>query len=149
MDKIKPSSHKNYVPWFWRDWNLMIEEIIITNEPSIYELFKEKFHKDAEKDWKRWRIKLKTRWNTCAQYCDKLHKNLSIWKKITDWDIQDIVEKICNMDYESEKQFFEKLKNHYILKWDIQNSELIWWIIEHLDLMWNISKSHVILIEEK
>lgn len=149
MTNINPSQHRNYIPDFWRDWNKVINDVIVPNESEIYKLFKEKFHKDAEKDWERWRLKLKTRWNTCTEYCDEIHKNLSMKKDISDSDIKEIVENICNMDYESEKQFFKKLKNHYILKWDIQNSELIWWIIKQLDLMWSISKSHVIIIEEK
>ena len=49
------SVHKNFVEWYWRDWNKLCKKELLPYQGEIFKLFSDKFHIDAEKDWKRWR----------------------------------------------------------------------------------------------
>ena len=59
-------------------------------------------------------MKLKLLWYKCANKCDEIYKILDIWNNTTDnTNLEDIVNNIVNMDYESVEKLFNHLKENY------------------------------------
>ena len=144
--EVKKSSHKNFVEWYGRNRNLLINEKIIPYQNGIFKLFYDKFHADAEKDWEKWKIKLKKLWNDCANFCNEIHSVLSLNKcnNMSD-DLKNTVKNIINMDYESVQLFFNELKNKYEQSFEI--SEKLNSICKTLQEMRRISKKYTNIID--
>ena len=135
------SVHKNFVEWYWRDWNKLCEQKLLPYQKEIFKLFSDKFHIDAEKDWERWRILLKSRWNKCWEICNKIHLTLW-WNEVINEDLKDIVDNIVNLDYNSLSEVFQTLKNQYSKLWENWIADQIDIICTFLEKMWEISKPH-------
>lgn len=106
--KIRPSTHKNFVPWYWRDWQKIKNEIIIPYKGNVFSLFQDKFHIDAEKDWERGRIKLQTRWQNCSDFCKELHTLLWIQGSIQNKNLMKIQEIVTNIWTMKAYKYFSK-----------------------------------------
>lgn len=147
---IKNSTHKNYVPGYGRNFQKIINEIIEKNENQIYKIFQNKFALDAQKDWNRWRKKLEEWWNNCAHLCENLY--LIFWLTYNEnkdySNLINNVNNICNMDYNSIWEFFEKLKEYYEKKWNEKAIQNINWIIKNIKQMRRISEKHTTISQK-
>ena len=139
------SDHKNFINWYGRNRNHVIQEEIIPCQKAIFQQFSQKFSTDAEKDLARWRVKLYERWNICAQSCNNIHSMLQTSESLYE-KFNDIANNIVNMDYESVSDFFIILKEHYKQNNDISHE--IDNIIKHLSKMRKISKNHTNIIPQ-
>lgn len=139
------ATHKNYVEWFWRDWSYIINTQVIPNQEKIFNLFSNKFHSDAEKDWMKGRIRLQAQWEICAKACKEIH-NILWWDISSNEELISIVNNIVNLDYKSLQDFFIILKDSYSNNLKIQN--YINNICGQLKKMWDISKPHTTIQTE-
>ena len=135
------SVHKNFVEWYWRNWDKLCNEKILPHQWEIFKLFSDKFNIDAEKDWERWRKLLKSRWNNCSELCNEIHLILW-WNEVINEDLKDLVNNIVNLDYNSLSKIFQTLKNQYSELWESWIANQIDIICTYLEKMWEISKSH-------
>lgn len=134
------SVHKNFIEWYWRNRDKLCEEKILPYQKQIFKLFSEKFHKDAEKDWEKWRKLLASRWNKCSEICNEIH--LTLWNDMINGDLKDLVNNIVNLDYNSLLEVFQVLKDEYLKVWNELIVSKIWIVCMYLEKMWSISKSH-------
>jgi hypothetical protein len=141
------SVHKNFIEWYWRDRNKLCEQKILFYQSEIFKLFSDKFHIDAEKDWKRWRKLLKSRWNKCSELCNEIHITLW-WNDITNEELKNLVNNIVNLDYNSLSEVFQTLKNLYLKSWEDWISDQIGTICTYLEKMWRVSESHTVIKKE-
>ena len=141
------SAHKNFIEWYWRNWDNLCEEKLLPYQGEIFKLFSDKFHIDAEKDWERWRILLKSRWNKCWEICNKIHLTLW-WNEVINEDLKDIVNNIVNLDYNSLSEVFQTLKHQYSKLWEDWIADQINAICSYLEKMWKVSKSHTTILEK-
>ena len=141
------SVHKNFIEWYWRDWNRLCKEKLLPYQNEIFKLFSEKFHIDAENDWEKWRKLLKSRWNECGEVCNEIHLILW-WNGIISKDLRDLVNNIVNLDYNSLLEVFQVLRDEYLKIWNQWVSSQIWIICIYLEKMWRISKSHTTIKNE-
>ena len=139
--------HRNFIEWYWRNWDKLCEEKALPYQNQIFKLFSEKFYTDAEKDWEMWRKLLKDRWNKCAEICNKIHLVLW-WNNIVDNELRDLVDNIVNLDYNSLSEIFQTLESKYSEMWLNDISEYINEVSFYLDKMRNISKSRTTIKEE-
>ena len=135
------SVHKNFVEWYWRDWDKLCKEELLPYQKKIFKLFSDKFHIDAEKDWERWRKLLKSRWNKCSELCNEIHRTLW-WNEVIKEDLKNIVNNIVNLDYNSLSEVFETLKAEYLKAWEKWIVNQIETICTYLKKMWKISSPH-------
>jgi hypothetical protein len=135
------SVHKNFVEWYWRNWDKLCNEKILPYQGEIFKLFSDKFHIDAEKDWERWRILLKSRWNKCSELCNEIHLTLW-WNDIIHKDLKEFVNNIVNLDYNSLSEVFKTLKVEYMKSWEEQITSQIEGVCIYLKKMWEISQPH-------
>lgn len=135
------SIHKNFIEWYWRNWNKLCEEKLLPYQGEIFRLFSDKFHIDAEKDWERWRNLLKSRWNKCSELCNEIHFTLW-WNKIINEELKDLVNNIVNLDYNSLSEVFQSLKVEYLKVWNEWIANQIDIICSYLEKMWRISSPH-------
>ena len=138
--------HKNYVEWYWRDWNKLCSEELLPYQNEIFKLFSDKFHIDAEKDWERWRKLLQSRWNKCWEICNEIHLILW-WNDIINEKLKVFVNNVVNLDYGSLCEVFVALENQYYKMWLNEVSGCIDEICLYLKKMRHISKSHTIIDE--
>lgn len=145
---MEKSNHKNYVEWFDRDWPLLVKTKIIPNEKEIFELFSQKFHRDALKDNERWRENLRNYWEICSESCKNIHVALQ-WIDNINPSLKELVKNICDLDYESLQDIFQKIKLEYFNTWWDENiiNELDT-ICKSLDKMRQISKKHTNVISK-
>ena len=141
------SVHKNFIEWYWRDWNKLCEEKVLPYQGEIFKLFNDKFHIDAEKDWERWRKLLKSRWNKCGEICNEIHLILW-WNDIVNECLKKLVDDIVNLDYNSLSEIFQILKNQYSNFWKDWVADQIGSICTYLEKMWRISESRTITKKE-
>ena len=141
------SVHKNFVEWYWRNWNKLCDEKILPYQWEIFKLFSDKFHIDAEKDWERWRKLLKSRWNKCSGLCNEIHLTLW-WNDIIHKDLKEFVNDIVNLDYNSLSEVFQILKNKYLEIWEPWIARQICDICTYIEKMWGISQPHTTLKKE-
>lgn len=123
---MEKSNHKNYIEWFNRDWPLLVETKIIPNEKEIFELFSQKFHKDALKDSERWREYLRNMWEICSESCKNIHIALQ-WIDNVNPSLKELVKNICDLDYESLLEIFQRIRLEYFNTWSDEN------IVDDLD----------------
>ena len=139
------ATHKNYVEWFWRNRDTIINTQLLPNQDEIFNLFSNKFHDDAEKDWSKGRVRLQTRWETCANACNEIHN--SLWWDITNnEELTNLVKNIVNLDYWSLQDFFITLRKSYS-----NNPEILTHIdniCKQLKKMWDISEPHTTIKTE-
>lgn len=142
------SNHKNYIEWFDRNWSLLVKTQIIPNEKEIFELFSQKFHRDALKDNERWREVLRNRWEICSEYCKNIHVALQ-WIDDINPSLQELVKNICDLDYKSLLEIFQRIRLEYFNTWrdediveDLDN------ICSSLDKMRQISQKHTNVISK-
>ena len=141
------SNHKNFVETYWRNRLDLINNIILPHQNRIFSLLSKKFKSDANKDWERNRIKLKLLWYECANKCDEILKILNIRNRTSNnADLEDIVNNIVNMDYESVKDLFNHLKESYKNDPEIYNT--IQEICNNLAEMRKLSKKHTNIIHQ-
>lgn len=144
---MKKSNHKNFVETYWRNRSNLINNIILPHQNKIFNLLSKKFKSDANKDWERNRMKLKLLWYKCANKCDEIYKILDIWNNTTDnTNLEDIVNNIVNMDYESVEKLFNHLKENYKDNPEIYNS--IQEICDNLAEMRKLSKKYTNIIHQ-
>ena len=145
MDKSK---HNNYVEEFERNWPLLVKTKVIPNEKQIFELFSQKFHRDAIKDNERWREKLRDFWEICSESCKNIHVALQ-WIDNIDPSLQDLVKNICNLDYQSLLEIFQRIRLEYFNTWRDENIvDDLDRICKSLDKMRQISKEHTNVISK-
>ena len=138
------SVHKNFVEWYWRNWNKLCEQKILPYQGEIFKLFSDKFYIDAEKDWERWRNLLKYRWNKCSELCNEIHLTLW-WNEIINEELKDFVDNIVNLDYNSLLEIFQTLKVKYLEVWEEKIANQIEIVCTYLEKMWRISESRTII----
>lgn len=141
---MEKSNHRNYVEWFERDWPLLVKNQIIPNEKNIFDLFSQKFKKDAEADLNRGRKILRRLWNLCANSCLEIHQILS-WESGNNPKLSDLVKNIVNLDYESLGEIFSKIQDEYTsqeIKSHLQD------VCDYIDKMRKISKNHTNVISK-
>ena len=144
---IEKSSHKNFIEWYWRNRNALINNEIMPYQDAIFDLFNIKFKFDASKDWERKRIKLKQLWIDCSNYCKSIHEILKTNEFFEDYDeLIETVNKIVDMDYWSLQEFFNTLKNNYTDQPKIH--ELLDKICEKIWEMRKISRDHTEIIKQ-
>ena len=141
------SVHKNFVEWYWRNWNKLCDEKILPHQGEIFKLFSYKFHIDAEKDWERWRKLLKSRWNKCSELCNEIHLILW-WNDIINEELKNLVNNIVNLDYNSLLGVFQAVKVEYLKAWEKEIVNQIEIICTYLRKMWRISESHTTIKSE-
>lgn len=141
------SVHKNFVEWYWRNWNKLCEQKILPYQSEIFKLFSDKFHIDAEKDWERWRKLLKSRWNKCSEICNEIHLVLW-WNDVINEELKDLVDNIVNLDYNSVSEVFQVLKLKYLEAWKEKIASHIEIICTYLEKMWIISEFRTIIKKE-
>jgi len=141
------SVHKNFIEWYWRDWNKLCEEKVLPYQGEIFKLFSDKFHIDAERDWERWRKLLKSRWNKCSELCNEIHSILW-WNDIVNECLKKLVDDIVNLDYNSLSEIFQILKNQYSNFWKDWVADQIGSICTYLEKMWKISQPHTTIKKE-
>jgi hypothetical protein len=141
------SVHKNFVEWYWRNWNKLCEQKILPYQSEIFKLFSDKFHIDAEKDWERWRKLLKSRWNKCSEICNEIHLVLW-WNDVINEELKDLVDNIVNLDYNSVSEVFQVLKLKYLEAWKEKIANHIEIICTYLEKMWIISEFRTIIKKE-
>lgn len=145
---MEKSNHKNYIEWFDRDWPLLVKTKIIPNEKEIFELFSQKFHRDALKDNERWRETLRNHWEICSESCKNIHVALQ-WIDNVNHSLKDLVKNICDLDYESLQDIFQKIKLEYFdTWWDESIINELDTICKSLDKMRQISKKHTNVISK-
>lgn len=145
---MEKSNHKNYIEWFERNWLLLVKTQIIPNEKEIFELFSQKFHKDALKDNERWREKLRNYWEICSESCKNIHVALQ-WIDNINPSLKELVKNICDLDYESLQDIFQKIKLEYFnTKWDESIINDLDTICKSLGKMRQISKKHTNVISK-
>ena len=135
------SDHNNYIEWFDRNWPLLVKTQIMPHETEIFELFSQKFHRDALKDNERWRDFLLNNWEICSESCKNIHIALQ-WIDNINPSLKDLVENICKLDYESLLEIFQRIRLEYFNTW--RNKDIIEdldRICESLDKMRQISKN--------
>ena len=135
------SVHKNFVEWYWRNWDKLYKEELLPYQGEIFKLFSDKFHIDAEKDWERWRNLLKSRWDKCSELCNEIHLTLW-WNNIINEELKDTVNNIVNLDYNSLSEVFQTLKVEYLEVWEEWIAKQIDTICSYLEKMWRISSPH-------
>lgn len=133
--------HKNYIEWYWRDWDKLCTEELLPYQNDIFKLFSDKFYTDAEKDRERWRKLLTFRWYRCSQLCKEIHENLE-WNDIVDEELKDLVNNVVNLDYNSLSEVFQTLEDKYSNQWEEWIASQIKNICDYLEKMWRISKPH-------
>ena len=141
------STHKNFVEWYWRDWNKLCKEKLLTYQGEIFKLFSDKFHIDAKKDWERWRELLKSRWNKCWEICNEIHITLW-WNDVINEELKDLVNNIVNLDYNSLSEVFQTLKVGYLEAWEEKIAGQIGIVYTYLEKMWRISISRTTIQSE-
>lgn len=141
------SVHKNFIEWYWRDWNKLCEQKLLPYQGEIFKLFSDKFHIDAEKDWERWRKLLKSRWNKCWEICNEIHLTLG-WNDVINEELKDLVNNIVNLDYNSLSEVFQSLKAEYLKVWEGKIANQIENVCTYLEKMWRISESRTIIKNE-
>ena len=141
------STHKNFVEWYWRNWDKLCNKKILPYQREIFKLFSDKFHIDAEKDWERWRKLLKSRWNKCSELCNEIHLTLW-WNEIIHKDLKYFVNNIVNLDYNSLSEFFETLKVEYMKSWEEQIASQIEIVCIYLEKMCRISQPYTTIKKE-
>lgn len=141
------SIHKNFIEWYWRDWNKLCEQKLLPYQNEIFKLFSDKFHIDAEKDWERWRMLLKSRWNKCGEICNEIHLVLW-WNDFINKDVKNLVNNIVNLDYNSLLEIFQLLEEKYSKTWKKEITDKINLICLYLKKMWRISSPHTTIQEE-
>lgn len=146
---MEKSNHKNYVEWYGRNWSTLINDIVIPHQKTIFNLFNNKFKLDAQKDWERWREKLKELWNACANNCELiqriiLHQN----DKQSEYndDILKVVTNIVNIDYWSLHDFFNALRSEYETNTEIY--KILDEICNYVRKMREISRNHTNIISQ-
>lgn len=145
---MEKSNHKNYIEWFNRDWPLLVKTQVIPNEKEIFELFSQKFHKDALKDCERWREYLRNMWEICSESCKNIHIALQ-WIDNINASLKGLVKNICDLDYESLLEIFRRIKLEYFNTWkDEDIVEELDNICNTLDKMRKISKNHTNVISK-
>lgn len=145
MDKSK---HNNYVEWFERNWPLLVKTRIIPNEKEIFDLFSQKFHGDAIKDNERWREKLRDLWEICSESCKNIHVALQ-WIDNINPSLKELVKNICDLDYESLLEIFQRIRLEYFNTWRDENIvDDLDRICKSLDKMRQISKKHTNVISK-
>ena len=145
---MEKSNHKNYIDQYDRDWQKLVQTIVLPNEKTIFELFNEKFFMDADADINRWRFQLWKLWYACASSCLQIHKILS-WELQIDAKYNDLVKNIVNLDYDSLKEVFQEIQNEYFNNG--ANAEIITYlqdVCKYLDKMRKISKNHTNVISK-
>lgn len=140
------SVHKNFLEWYWRDWDKLCSEKLLPYQNQIFKLFWNKFCTDAKKDWEKGRILLKVRWNKCGEICNEIHL-IFWWNAIINEDLRDLVNGIVNLDYNSLFEVFQTLKDEYLTKWDEWTVNQIEIICSYLKKMWRISSPHTTIQE--
>ena len=138
------SVHKNFIEWYWRNWNKLCKEELLPYQGEIFKLFSDKFRIDAEKDWERWRKLLKFRWNKCWKICNEIHLTLW-WNDVINEDLKNLVNNIVNLDYNSLFEVFQTLKIEYLKAWEEKIASQIEIVCTYLEKMWRISESHTII----
>ena len=141
------SVHKNFIEWYWRDWNKLCEQKLLPYQGEIFKLFSDKFHIDAEKDWERWRNLLKSRWNKCWEICNEIHLILW-WNEIINEELKDLVNNIVNLDYNSLSEVFQSLKAEYLKVWEEKIANQIEIVCTCLEKMWRISEFRTTIKKE-
>lgn len=145
---MEKSNHKNYVDCYERNRPKLVKLGIIPNEKEIFDLFSQKFHRDALKDSERWREFLRNYWEICAESCKNIHVALQ-WIDNIDPSLQELVKNICDLDYQSLLEIFQRIRLEYFNIWRDKN------IVEDLDnicdslyKMRQISKKHTNVISK-
>ena len=141
------SIHKNFIEWYWRDWNKLCEQKLLPYQSEIFKLFSDKFHIDAEKDWERWRNLLKSRWNKCWEICNEIHLILW-WNETINEELKDLVNNIVNLDYNSLSEVFQSLKAEYLKVWEEKIANQIENVCTCLEKMWRISEFRTTIKKE-
>jgi hypothetical protein len=141
------SVHKNFIEWYWRDWNKLCKEKILPYQRQIFKLFSNKFYIDAEKDWERWRKLLRSLWNKCWEICNEIHLILW-WNNVVNKELNDLVNDIVNLDYNSLSEIFQTVKIEYLEVWEEKIAGQIEIIYTYLGKMWWISESHTTIKKE-
>ena len=145
---MEKSNHKNYVEWFDRNRSKLVKTQIIPNEKEIFELFSQKFHRDALKDNERWREFLRNMWEICSESCKNIHIALQ-WIDNINLSLQNLVKNIWDLDYESLLEIFQRIKLEYFNTWRDENIvEDLDNICNSLDKMRQISKKHTNVISK-
>ena len=144
---MEKSNHRNYIEWYDKNRNDVINQMIIPYEKNIFELFSQKFDEDAQKDGERGRELLMSLWISCAHCCKLIHENL-MWADSLDIDMKNTVNNIVNMDYDSLCEFFTTLKSTYTEQWNQYIADKISHICTYLDKMRKISKKHTNVISK-
>jgi len=139
--------HKNFIEWYWRNRDKFCEEKILPYQNQIFKLFSEKFHRDAEKDWERWRKLLKSWWKKCGEICNEIHLTLW-WNDMINGELKDLVNNIVNLYYNSLLEIFQVLESKYseIGEWWIASQIEI--VCAYLEKMWRISESRTTIKKE-
>jgi len=141
---MEKSNHKNYIEWVDRNWPLLVKKQILPNEKKIFDLFSQKFAKDAEADLNRWRKKLRELWNLCANSCHEIHE-IFAWEAENKPKLKELVKNIVNLDYNSLKEVFFEIQKKYSNP-EIQNH--LQDICNYIDKMRQISKKHTNVISK-
>ena len=145
---MEKSNHKNYVEWFDRNRSKLVKTQIIPNEKEIFELFSQKFHRDALKDNERWREFLRNMWEICSESCKNINIALQ-WIDNINLSLQNLVKNICDLDYESLLEIFQRIRLEYFNTWRDENIvEDLDNICNSLDKMRQISKKHTNVISK-
>ena len=145
---MEKSNHKNYIEWFDRNRPLLVKNQIIPNEKEIFELFSWKFHRDALKDNERWRENLRNHWEICSESCKNIHTALQWIDKINP-SLQELVKNICDLDYKSLLEIFQRIRLEYFNLWRDENIvEDLDNICRSLDKMRQISQKHTNVISK-
>lgn len=135
------SIHKNYVEWYWRQWDQLCSEKILPYQNEVFKLLGDKFYKDAENDREKWRELLTYRWYRCSELCDEIHKTLG-WSDVVGENLKWLVNDVVNLDYNSLLEVFQTLKNKYSEDENQWIANQIENICVYLEKMWNVSKKH-------
>jgi len=149
---MEKSNHKNYIEWYWRNRDTLINDTVIPYQNIIFNLFSNKFKLDSQKDWERWREKLKDLWDICANNC-KLIQRIILLQNNEQFEhnehndnILKTVINIVDMDYWSLQDFFLALKNKY--KTNPEIYKILDEIRNYVQKMREISKKHTEIISQ-
>ena len=82
------------------------------------------------KDSERWREYLRNMWEICSESCKNIHIALQ-WIDNINTSLKDLVKNICDLDYESLLEIFQKIKLEYLNTWRDED------IVEDLDNICN------------
>lgn len=145
---MEKSNHKNYIKWVDRNWPLLVKKQILPNEKKIFNLFSQKFAKDAETDLNRWRKSLWELWKLCANSCHEIHE-IFAWEAENEPKLKELVKNIVNLDYESLWEVFSKIQLEYFNTWwDEQVQKHLQNIQNYIKKMRQISKKHTNVISK-